>query len=288
VRVTAEEILRAVGRAFASSPGPLSPIDPDEGASILLLGDSISAMHRGEHRLEAVLEKKLAGAFPQGLLVVVNESQGGEWIGPGSRGQGAAEPLFTSASEGRYFEIRKRVPKADVVFIEYGANDSKCYPPEVFRHRLAALCERLTTDYPEVRIVLATGMHLDYPEHAERYWIDSPQVPGWKPGSTGRNEYLAPYFEATRALARERGHGLADVCLAMRAETTAGNWDLRIRNWPPGEEAGEPGAPVPAEVDAAHAHVADWFDNVHPNYAGTEVIAQVYGDVLASLVHRRE
>ena len=288
VRVMAEEIVRAVGRALATSPGRLSPIDPDRGASILLLGDSISAMHRGEHRLEAVLEKSLAGAFPQGLLVVVNESQGGEWIGPGTQGQGAAEPLFTGESEGRYFKIRRRVPKAHVVFIEYGANDSKCYPPEVFRQRLAALCGRLESDYPQVRIVLATGMHLDYPAHAGPYWIDSPQVPGWKPGSTSRNEYLAPYFEAVRALARERGYGLADICLAMRAETAAGNWDLRIRNWPQGEGPAEPGGAVPAEVDAAHAQVAGWFDNVHPNYAGTELMAQVYGDVLTGLVHRHK
>jgi lysophospholipase L1-like esterase len=288
VRVMAQEILRTVGRACASSPGGLSPIHPDTGVSILLLGDSISAMHRGEDRLEAVLQRKLAEAFPQGQWSVANESRGGEWIGPGSRGQGAAEPLLTGESEGRYFEIRTRVPKADVVFVEYGANDSKCYPPEMFRQRLAALCERFERDYPEVRIVLATGMHLDYPKHARAYWMDNPQVPGWKPGSTSRNEYLAPYFEAIRALARERACGLADICLAMRAETAAGNWDLRIRNWPPGEEPTEPGGPVPPEVDAAHAHVADWFDNVHPNYAGTGLIAEVYGDVLAGLVHRRE
>jgi len=288
VRVMAEEIVRAVGRAFASSPGRLSPIERDTGASILLLGDSISAMHRTEHRLEAVLGKKLAGAFPQGHWTVVNESRGGEWVGPGTQGQGAAEPLFTSEAEGRYYEVRRRVPKADVVFIEYGANDSKCYPPELFRQRLAALCARLESDYPQVRIVLATGMHLDYPAHAGPYWMDSPQVPGWKPGSTSRNEYLAPYFEAARALARERGYGLADVCLTMRAETAAGNWDLRVRNWPPGEEPDEAGGLVPPEVDAAHAQVAGWFDNVHPNYAGTELIAQVYGDVLTDLVHERE
>jgi acyl-CoA thioesterase-1 len=288
VRVMAEEIVRAVGRACASSPGCLSPLDADGGATILLLGDSISAMHQGEHRLEAVLEKKLAGTFPQGHWSVVNESRGGEWIGPGSKGQGAAEPLFTGESEGRYFEVRRSVPQADVVFIEYGANDSKCYPPEAFRQRLAALCKRLEADYPQVRIVLATGMHLDYPAHAGPYWLDNPQVPGWKPGSTSRNEYLAPYFEVARALARERGYGLADICLAIRAETAAGNWDLRIRNWPPGEGSGDEAGPVSAEVDTAHAQVAGWFDNVHPNYAGTELIAQVYGDVLTALLPRRE
>ncbi len=245
-------------------------------------------MHSGQHRLEAQLAARLREAYPQGEWTVVNEARGGEWIGPGTQQSGTVEPLLESETTGRYFEVRERVARADVVVVAYGGNDSKCYPPTTFGKRLAALCDRLARDYPGVRIVLATGMYLDYPAHADRYWRDPPQVPGWKSGSTSRNEYFAPYFDAARALARERGYGLADMCLGLRAETAAGNWDLRIRNWREGERATDAGAPVPAEVDQTHRDHPAWFDNVHPNYEGTRIIAEVYFDVLGKMMVREE
>jgi hypothetical protein len=77
----------------------------------------------------------------------------------------------------------------------FDGSDGKVYPPAAYGERLAALCDRLRQDYPGARLVLAAGM----------------------------------YQDQVRSLARQRGHDLADVCERVRAETAAGNWDLRVR-----------------------------------------------------------
>jgi hypothetical protein len=118
-------------------------------------------------------------------------------------------------------------------------------------------------DYPGAKIVLATGMYLD-PQHSAGYYQTTYRVKDFTPGES-RNKYLAPYFEQTRRIAKQRGFALADIAVRIKAETGAGNWDLRIR----ADET------LDNSKDAEHAGDMHWFDNIHPNLHGSDVMADV-------------
>lgn len=233
------------------------------GGTVLLLGDSILDIHQGDQRVDAAMLRLFAATTPAASWFVINEARGGEYIGPREGDpKGVAGPLFTSETEGRYFEVAKKHRQVDVVVINYGGNDSKVYSPEGFRRRLETLCARVERDYPGAVVVLATGMYLD-PRHSAGYWIDQPKVPGFKNGDS-RNAYLASYMKEVVALANTRGYRVADTRRRIEEETKRGNWDLRLR-------AGD-GDP---KNDYKHANDMAWFDNIHPNPAGIEVIADV-------------
>jgi lysophospholipase L1-like esterase len=182
-----------------------------------------------------------------------------------------SEPLFSTETTGRYFEIKQRHPQADVVFLNYGANDSKVYPPATFRKKLETLGKRVEQDYPGAVIIFSTTMYVD-PKHSGPYHRDDPQVPGFKDGST-RNVYFAPYNREIREFTAARGYRLADTYRGIERETRRGNWDLRKR-----EGDGDP------REDAKHQGDMVWFGNVHPNDEGTRVIA---GVLLKALMRSR-
>jgi hypothetical protein len=75
-----------------------------------------------------------------------------------------SEPLFSTETTGRFFDIVSRHPHADVVVINYATNDSKVYPPAVFRKRLEVLALLLEERHQGVIIVMSTSMYLD-PHH---------------------------------------------------------------------------------------------------------------------------
>ncbi len=251
----------ALGIALTSAAGATE--DERGGGKILLLGDSLFDCHEGADRIEHRMQEKLKAARPGVAWEVVNLARGGMWIGPADATgvQGVAEPLFASETAGWYFEVRRRCPAADAVIIEFSGNDGKVYSPEVFGQKLSALCDRVQKDYPGAKIILATGMYLD-PDHSASYYLTTYRVKDFRPGDS-RNTYLHPYFEETRGLAKARGFGLADLCARIKAETEAGNWDLRIR----ADET------VDASKDAEHAGDRHWFDNIHPNFRGLDVMA---------------
>lgn len=239
--------------------------DFSQGGRILLIGDSILDCLEGENRVEFHMMRKLQAWYPQGRFEVVNKARGGMWIGPADTAgiTGISIPLFDSETAGWYFEVRKEVLQADAVIVLFAGNDGKVYSPEVFGQKLATLCDRLAVDYPQAKIVLATGMYLD-PQHSAGYHRTPSMVPGFVQG-TNRNEYLAPYYEQTRQLARKRGYLLAEVCGRVRAETEAGNWDLRMRD----------DGTLDASKDAEHTGDLNWFSNIHANPRGTAIIADV-------------
>jgi len=239
--------------------------DLSKGGRILLLGDSILDCHSGDARVEAVMQKQFAAVKPGAKFEVVNLARGGMWIGPADPGaaQGISKPLFDSPTTGWYFEVLERCPKADAIAILFGANDSKVYPPEEFYKKLSDLCDHLAKDYPQAKIFLVTGMYLD-PKHSGGHWIEPSHVKGFKQGDS-RNAYLSPYFEQTRELAKKRGFALADLCKRVQAETEAGNWDLRMRS----------DNSLDASKDAEHPGDMGWFGNIHANYKGTAVIADL-------------
>jgi lysophospholipase L1-like esterase len=235
---------------------------------VLLLGDSILDIHRGDRRIEAVLGRLLAAQAPQYRWTVANEAHGGEYIGPleGSP-KGVSDPLFTSPKTGRYFEIVKRHPRADAVVVNYAANDSKVYPPSAFRRKLEMLAALLEEQYPGAVLVFSTSVYLD-PAHSAGYRIDASQVAGFVNGNS-RDAYLEPYNKEIREFAAAHGYWLADTYRRFALETAKGNWDLRVRR-----EGADPSG------DGAHENDMAWFDNIHPNDRGTEAIAEGVAEAL--------
>jgi lysophospholipase L1-like esterase len=237
--------------------------DLSKGGTVLLLGDSILDCHAGDHRIEVVMKGILDERMPQAQWTVYNEAHGGEYIGPKEgTPSGTSGPLFTTETAGRYFQIVQRHPQVDAVIVNYAANDSKVYPPARFRQKLEMLGGMLEKQYPGALLIFSTSVYMD-PAHAAPYRYDNPQVPGFKNGSL-RNEYLEPYNQEIREFTAAHGYGLSDTYRRIMAETAKGNWDLRIR--------AKEGATK--EDDAKHAGSKSWFDNIHPNDAGTKVIAE--------------
>lgn len=236
-----------------------------QGGRILLIGDSILDCLEGADRVEKVMLQKLQQRYPQAEFAVVNKARGGMWIGPADTAgiTGISIPLFDTDTTGWYFDIRKEVPEADAIVVLFAGNDGKVYSPAVFGQKLATLCDRLAADYTRARIVLATGMYLD-PQHSAGYYRTPSMVPGFVQGSN-RNEYLKPYYDEARRLARQRGYLLAEACERIKAETEAGNWDLRMRG----------DGTLDASKDAEHAGDLNWFTDIHPNPRGTAIIADV-------------
>jgi lysophospholipase L1-like esterase len=232
------------------------------GGTILLLGDSIFDLHTGDKRVEAVMKRMLERKASGARWTIYNEAHGGEYIGPKEgTPEGVSKPLFTSKSTGRYFEIVHRHPKADAVIVNYGANDSKVYPPATFRRRLEAFGRQIDKDYPGAILIFCTTMYVD-PRHSAPYRRDNPMAPGFKNGEL-RNKYLEPYNREIREFVAGHDYGLADTFRRIRAETRIGNWDLRLR-----ADEGNP------KDDPRHQGDMMWFDNIHPNDKGTEVIAR--------------
>lgn len=239
--------------------------EANRGRRVLLIGDSILDCLEGANRVEHHMLAQLRGRFPAAEFTVTNRARGGMWIGPADTTGigGISIPLFDSEQAGWYFSVRREVPQADDIVILFAGNDGKVYSPAVFGEKLAALCDRLANDYPKARIILATGMYQD-PAHSAPYHRLPSMVPDFVQGSL-RNEYLRPYYEQTRQLARQRGYLVAEVCERFRAETEAGNWDLRMRA----------DGTLDASKDGEHVGDLSWFSDIHPNPRGTAVIADV-------------
>lgn len=238
------------------------------GGTVLLLGDSIFDLHTGDKRIEAVMKRMLEEREPGARWAIYNEAYGGEYIGPTEGNpEGVSVPLFTTKTSGPYFEIVRRHPKADAVIVNYGANDSKVYPPATFRKHLETLANFLEKDYPGAILIFCTTMYVD-PNHSAPYTRDNPMAPGFRNGES-RNAYLEPYNQEIRRFTAEHGYGLADTFRNIKAQTQKGNWDLRLR-----ADEGNP------KDDPKHKGDMKWFDNIHPNDKGTMVITKSLVDLL--------
>lgn len=208
---------------------------------VLMIGDCTLATSYMPlpYKNECVLEAKLRALYPGDACVVTNEGLDGETV---------AQFLK------RYERTLKRNARPDYVLIRYGVNDRKAYGVDGFRARMNELVDRLQSDLPGVRILLETGMYVDYPAH---YEFD-------------RNPILQPIYNVVRELGRQRGLPLVDVYERMRRETEQGNWDLRVRGYGVVDEE----IPV-LGPGQDHLHVGDvrWWTNIHPNPRGIAVIA---------------
>jgi hypothetical protein len=210
------------------------------GPYVLQLGDCTVACsyvmphQRGDMRLQ----EQLRNVYGDPTIRVVNEGLDGE----------ATEDFLR-----RYDRTIKRHPEVDLIIVRYGVNDRKRYGIAPFRSKLIELCDCLGRDYPQAKIILETGIYVDYPAH---YAFD-------------RNSKLAPVYQMITDLARERGHTVVDIFGRMRDETARGNWDLRARGFGSVDEDYPVLGPA---LDHVHGHDVRWFTNIHPNLQGIQVI----------------
>ncbi len=199
---------------------------------------------RNETRLDALLRER----YPHDTILVTNEGLDGESVAGFLR---------------RYNRTLARYPKPDYVFIRYGVQDRRKYGVDGFAQRLKEICHRLRHDFPLIRIVLETGVYVDYPAH---YEFD-------------RNAVLQPLYDVIRRLGHMEGMPVVDIYERMCRETAQGNWDLRVRGYGVVDDE----IPVLGSgQDHLHGHDVRWFTNIHPNPAGIAVIADEEARVLAT------
>jgi acyl-CoA thioesterase-1 len=215
---------------------------------ILMIGDCTLATSYmpPRYKNEQALTARLRELYPDDPCVVTNEGLDGESIAKFLK---------------RYERMRRRVAVPDYVFIRYGVNDRKEYGIDGFRSYLVELCERLRADLPRARLLLETGIYVDYPAH---YEFD-------------RNSVLQPLYEVIRDLGRQYAVPIVDIYERMKRETEQGNWDLRVRGYGVVDED----IPVlGAGQDHLHAGDVRWWTNIHPNPAGVAVIADEEAQVM--------
>lgn len=207
---------------------------------ILMLGDCtlattyLPAPLKNEVRLAQALNAR----YPHDTISIINEGLDGESVQDFLR---------------RYSRTLRRAPTPDYVIIRYGVQDRRRYGIAGFQQHLHTLCERLLADAPDTRIVLETGLYVDYPRH---YEFD-------------RNRVLEPLYNVVREMGQQRQFPVVDIYERMRRETAAGNWDLRVRGYGVVDDE----FPVlGAGQDHLHANDVRWFTNIHPNSNGVGVI----------------
>ena len=158
---------------------------------VVHLGDSITITsylpfhQRVDRVLQALIEKHLPGIRTRQINLGVD----GEWIG-------------ALLDTGRYTKVvKENYPKIDVVFIRYGANDTRKYDVDEFRKQLGKLCDNLKHDYPDVTLIIGTG----------------PYGHGLNWGNTRQ---YGPYWQAGRDVAKERNCPLVDIYARLQKEAT--------------------------------------------------------------------
>jgi acyl-CoA thioesterase-1 len=165
--------------------------------------------------------------------------------------EGASAASYVSS--GRLEHLHDALPRLDVAFVRFGVTDRKRNGVSGCIRNLRELCYQIAHHYPEVYIVVETGIWVDYPEH---YMWD-------------RNAKLAPLYGTMRDMAASEGYPVVDVFASMRAETERGNWDLRVR-----------GIPNPAHtiIDTSFDEFFDtdpaFFTHIHPNSRCMGLIAE--------------
>jgi hypothetical protein len=235
--------------AFVSMCGPLSLAllfikragnNAMAAIRILMLGDCtlattyLPAGLKNETRLAQALNER----YPHDAISVINEGLDGESVEDFLR---------------RYPRTLARIPDPDYVIIRYGVQDRRRYGIAGFQRQLHTLCERLISDFSSIRIVLETGIYVDYPLH---YEFD-------------RNRVLQPLYNVVREMGQQRQFPVVDIYERMKRETVGGNWDLRVRGYGVVDDE----FPVlGAGQDHLHPNDVRWFTNIHPNSNGIGVI----------------
>ena len=260
-RVFRRTVLCFIGSVFLGGNARVADgKELSHGGTILLIGDSIFHCHEGDKRIEFVMQRLFRQVTPGARWTIFNEAHGGEYIGPKLGIPGCLPAAFCDRNHRTLFRNRKPSPAGRRRGHQLRRERQQGLSSGIFRKRIEALAGLLEERYPGAVLVMCTSMYLD-PHHAAPYHIENPQSPGFHDGDL-RNVYLEPYNREIRELTAARGYRLADTYRRLAAETARGNWDLRLR----ADEA-DP------KDDPQHVGDMRWYDNVHPNDRGTEVIA---------------
>ncbi len=204
---------------------------------VLLGGSSVATTYLPEAtKHHNVLTEQLKASYPQQEIEVENWADNGESI---------ARYLLNGA-----YEKQRANPKGiDIAIIRFGTNDQKLMEIDEYSAQMLKLIALLQQDFPGIKIVLETGIYLDYPKH---YPFD-------------RNKILQPYWEVSREIAKKSGYPLVEYYETGKTETKAGNWDIRIRT-----QAGKQMI-LDDSQDVGKENDSQWFFDIHPNPRGVQL-----------------
>ena len=170
---------------------------------IVHFGDSVTDMSPGIHTL---MEPELRTRFGTNEIYVHNVSKGGRYI-----------ERFMSQGDWYDTYCAGVINQIDLCFIQFGINDDSFYGAATFKTHLAAMCDRIESEYPGVRIVLCTSM----PVKNASWWTAA--------GPTGEEPLSQAHYQASRDLAAERGYLLVDIYeYFVQNYIIVGDWSFRI------------------------------------------------------------
>jgi len=217
-----------------------APRRPEPDRRVVLLGDSnvITSYLAPKDRVDAMLGAALAKTYPSLRVEVENAGRGGD----------AVKPFLETR---RYERDLLTLGRIDVIFVCFGGNDRSRYDVKTFVAFQRRLLRRLREDFPGIRVVLETGVYVDYPRHFDR----------------DRNREMKPYWDAVRSLA-DTADGVLDIWDVTRRETKRGNWDLRYRQTPMGKLI------LNRRFDRGHENDPSWFSNIHHTPNANRIIAE--------------
>ncbi len=233
------------------------PARAGERVQVVLLGDSTvrtSYLPAGEQHHE-VLQAALNKAAPKQGFKVANWADNGEFI-----------PRYLI--KGRYDRHRKSGIRPDVAILRFGINDQKYSGVEEFTAHVRTMADLLIADFPGIAVMLETGPFVDFPT---RYNYD-------------RESVLAPYWEAVRKLAEERGFTLIDFHAASQKATAEGHWDQRIRLT---DRKTEPYV-FDNRLDGERGRDVKWFSDIHPNPEGVRIAVETEVPALVEWTKERK
>ena len=157
------------------------------------IGDSFTSTVylRFEERLDSLLQTLFAANAPKLKVRNVNLGADGEYL---------QEMIDT----GRYEKaIHQQYARIDVAVIRYGGNDSRKYSPAEFVKWLGVLSDKISKDYPGVKIMIGTGI-----------WLKGDD-------DVNKRQYGA-YWQASRDFAAARKFPLADIAEAFEEANSHG------------------------------------------------------------------
>lgn len=134
--------------------------------------------------------------------------------------------------------------------IGFGVNDSNKTTVEDFTRDVRTLTGMVNGPH------LMTAVWLDYPDHYS---------------TNRRNDEIGPFNDRIRQVAADLHVPLIDIALRLQREAAAGNWDVRIRN-----------GCLDASQDAGKTVESKWWNNVHLNANGCQVVADETVQVLTA------
>lgn len=214
----------------------------DSSCSIVLFGDCTVAgtLWPPANRPDNHLRVRLRRAFAGQPFRVCNAAKDGDTAGG-------------FVSSGRFHGVLAGMARLDIAIIRYGINDRKYHGVDGCIQNLADMCRLLRDRYPEISVIVETGIWVDYPRH---YLWD-------------RNVRLAPLYEAMKDFAQSQGIPVLDVFSLMREETECGRWDLRVRGLPSAEFT-----VLDASLDEFYGDDPAYYSNIHPNSTAMALIAE--------------